>query len=71
VGAFVPLVAGLYWKGANNRGAITSIALGVGTWLLFISTPLGDLFPQQLAGLLMAILGMWLGSVVGAFGRDN
>lgn len=65
VGAFVPLVAGLYWKGANNRGAITSIALGVGTWLLFISTPLGDHFPQQLAGLLMAILGMWLGSVFG------
>jgi SSS family solute:Na+ symporter len=64
VGAFVPLVAGLYWKRANNRGAITSIALGVGTWILFISTPLGDHFPQQLAGLLMAILGMWTGSVI-------
>lgn len=64
VGAFVPLVAGLYWKRANNRGAITSIALGVGTWVLFFSTPLGDHFPQQLAGLLMAIIGMWAGSVV-------
>jgi Na+/proline symporter len=65
VGAFVPLVAGLYWKGANNRGALTSIALGVSTWILFFSTPLGDHFPQQLAGLLLAILGMWLGSLWG------
>jgi solute:Na+ symporter, SSS family len=63
VGAFVPLVAGLYWKRANNTGAITSIALGVGTWLLFISTPLGEHFPQQLAGLLMAIVGIIVGSL--------
>jgi SSS family transporter len=64
VGAFVPLVGGLYWKGANNRGAITSIMLGVGTWILFFSTPLGDQFPQQLAGLLMAIVGMVAGSII-------
>ena len=66
VGAFVPLVAGLYWKRANNMGAITSIALGVGTWLLFISTPLGEHFPQQLAGLFMAIVGMVAGSLIKA-----
>jgi Na+/proline symporter len=66
VGAFVPLVAGLYWKGANNQGAITSIVLGVGTWILFFSTPLGEHFPQQLAGLFMAVVGMWGGSKVRA-----
>ncbi len=62
VGAFVPLVCGLYWPGATNRGAIVSIVLGVGTWLLFMATPLGDAFPQQLAGLVMAGVGMWVGS---------
>ena len=29
VGAFVPLVAGLYWKRATTQGAIFSIVLGV------------------------------------------
>jgi Na+/proline symporter len=64
VGAFVPLAAGLYWPRATNRGAITSIALGVGVWLVFMATPLGQYFPQQLAGLAMATFGMWLGSVL-------
>lgn len=64
VGAFVPLVCGLYWKRANNRGAIVSILLGLGTWVLFMSTPLGESFPQQLAGLLMAGVGMVVGSLL-------
>jgi SSS family solute:Na+ symporter len=63
VGAFVPLVAGLYWKRATNQGAILSIALGVGTWILFMASPLGEIFPQQLAGLFMAIVGMVAGSM--------
>ncbi len=65
VGAFVPLVCGLHWKRATNAGALTSIVLGVGTWMLFMATSLGDYFPQQLAGLLMAGVGMWAGSMVG------
>ncbi|QDU88041.1 Sodium/glucose cotransporter [Pirellulimonas nuda] len=63
VGAFVPLVCGLYWKRASNGGAVTSILLGLGTWLLFMATSLGQAFPQQLAGLIMAGVGMWLGSI--------
>ncbi|MCO6046153.1 sodium:solute symporter family protein [Aeoliella sp. ICT_H6.2] len=63
VGAVVPLAAGLYWPRATNRGAILSIVLGVGTWLLFMLTPLGETFPQQLAGLLMAVVGMVIGSL--------
>ena len=63
VGAFVPLVCGLYWKRANNRGAIASILCGVSTWILFMVTPLGELFPQQLAGLIMAVIGMVVGSL--------
>lgn len=71
VGAFVPLVAGLYWKRSTNQGAILSIALGVSTWILFMTTSLGDEFPQQLAGLLMAIVGMVVGSLKGEPARPE
>ena len=58
VGAFVPLVFGLYWKRATTQGALASIVLGLGTWLVFIATPaLSEAFPQQLAGLLAALGG--------------
>lgn len=33
VGAIVPLFAGLYWSRANKAGAVTSIVMGIGTWL--------------------------------------
>ena len=63
VGAFVPLVAGLYWARATTQGAVFSIVLGVLTWLLFLYTPAGVAFPAQLAGLLAGITGMVLGSL--------
>ncbi|TWT77516.1 Sodium/pantothenate symporter [Posidoniimonas polymericola] len=64
VGAFVPLTAGLYWRRATNRGAVSSLALGVGVWILFFSTTLGGVFPSQLAGLLAAVVGMIVGSLL-------
>jgi solute:Na+ symporter, SSS family len=65
VGAFVPLVFGLYWKRATTQGALASVALGLGTWLLFVATPaLSEAFPQQLAGLIAALAGMALGSLL-------
>lgn len=63
VGAFVPLVTGLYWKRASTQGAIFSIVLGILTWGLFLATPAGDTFPAQLAGFLMAGVGMVMGSI--------
>lgn len=63
VGAVVPLVAGLYWKRATTQGAIFSIVLGALTWLLFLATPAGETFPAQLAGFLMAIVGMLIGTL--------
>ena len=63
VGAFVPLVAGLYWPRATTQGAVLSIGLGVAVWLLLLLTPAGEQFPAQLAGLLAAALGMLLGSL--------
>lgn len=63
VGAFVPLLFGLYWERATTQGAIFSIILGVLTWLLFLATPAGDEFPAQLAGVLAAFTGMLIGSL--------
>ena len=66
VGAFVPLVCGLYWKRATRNGAIASIIMGIMSWILFSATPLGELVPAQLVGILMAALGMVVGSLLSA-----
>jgi SSS family solute:Na+ symporter len=63
VGAIVPLAAGLYWKRATTQGAIFSIVLGIAAWLTFLYTPAKEQFPPQLAGLLMAMVGMVVGSL--------
>lgn len=65
VGAFVPLVMGLYWPRATTQGAIVSLAAGIGVWLLFFPqvSSLGAVFPGQLAGVLAAFAGMFAGSL--------
>jgi SSS family transporter len=63
VGAFIPLVFGLYWKRATTQGAVFAIVLGLVTWGLFLVTPTGEVFPAQLAGLIAALVGMIVGSV--------
>ncbi len=68
VGAFVPLVMGLYWKRATTQGAIVSVAAGVAVWILFFpqvgGEALGKAFPGQLAGLVAGFVGMIAGSLV-------
>ena len=63
VGAFIPLVFGLYWKKASTQGAIFSIILGLLTWVLFLVTPASEEFPAQLAGILASLIGMLVGSM--------
>ncbi len=64
VGAFVPLVFGLYWKRATTQGAIAAIVGGIGVWLVFMVMPGWDeAFPQQLAGILASLAGMLIGSL--------
>ncbi len=60
--AFVPLVAGLYWKRASTFGATLAISMGLATWIpLEWLLPDGPV-PPQFAGFLMAVTGMALGS---------
>ncbi len=70
--AFVPLAFGVYWSRANVMGGTLSILFGVFTWVtlsafsgLMIEDS-GELtIPPQLAGLVMAIVGMLIGGYVG------
>ena len=62
VGVFVPLAFGLYWKKATTQGALFAIVMGLLTWLLFMLTPAGEVFPAQLAGVLASLSGMLMGS---------
>jgi SSS family transporter len=72
VGAFVPLVFGLYWRRANTQGAVCAVVLGIGVWLAFMLTPaLHEAFPQQLAGLLSAVFGMVAGSLAPQMVRNT
>jgi len=63
VGAFIPLLFGLYWPKATTQGAIFSILMGLLAWLLFLLTPAGAEFPAQLAGVLASLTGMLIGSL--------
>ena len=61
-GAFVPLVAGAFWRRANTQGALCSVVLGVGTWLAFNFLAPDTLVPANLLGLAASFVGMLLGS---------
>ncbi len=63
VAAFVPLVAGLYWKRATTQGAALAIIAGLATWLGCELVSADGLLPPQLAGFVAAILGMVIGSL--------
>lgn len=64
VGAFVPLAFGLYWKRANNQGALLSIAMGLISWGVMEVLQPDTYWPPQLVGLLLSIAGMLIGSLL-------
>lgn len=72
VAAFVPLVAGLYWKRATTQGALFAIIGGLAVWLALEYLNPKGLWPPQLAGLLAAFVGMIVGSLMSQrFGRPT
>ncbi len=63
--AFVPLAAGVYWKRANNQGALVSIFCGLVVWLSLARFGSDDpLVPAQFAGLFASAAGMVAGSLL-------
>ncbi len=71
VGAFVPLVFGLYWRRATTQGAVCAVALGIGVWIAGHAMAWGESFPAQLAGVLAAVAGMVFGSLVPQWLADH
>ena len=65
VAAFIPLVAGLFWKPATTQGALCAIVAGLAVWLgAEILDTDAAVLPPQLAGLVAAAFGMIVGSYV-------
>jgi Na+/proline symporter len=64
VAAFVPLAFGLYWKRANTQGALTAMVMGLSTWVLCEVFEPSAVWPPQLLGFMMSILGMLAGSLL-------
>ena len=75
VGAFVPLVCGIYWKRATTQGAAVSALLGLAVWgLCELFWPEADesvIVPPQLVGLAASIVGMVAGSLAPQLLRDT
>jgi Na+/proline symporter len=63
-GAFVPLVAGLFWKRASNLGALLAISFGLGVWIVLEITGVEEPVEPQLLGLIASAIGMVLGSLL-------
>ncbi|TXK52419.1 sodium:solute symporter [Pontibacter qinzhouensis] len=62
VSLFVPLVAGLYWRKANAAGAMLSMLLGMGIWLICIAY--GTTINPMLYGLAGSVAGMLAGILI-------
>ncbi len=67
VAAFTPLAFGLYWKRANTQGALTAMVMGLATWILCEVFKPSEIWPPQLVGLLVSMLGMVAGSLLPNF----
>lgn len=65
--AFVPLAAGVYWKRANNAGALLSIVLGFTVWIgAELGLPKSVPLPPQFFGFFASLAGMMVGSLLPA-----
>jgi len=60
--AFVPLAAGLFWRGATARGAWWSALGGLAAWIACEGLAPEATLPPALAGLLASGAGMLAGS---------
>ncbi|MDP3700510.1 MAG: sodium:solute symporter family protein [Hylemonella sp.] len=61
--AFVPLVAGVYWKQATTQGALASSSGGLLVWLAAENLAADAMIPPQLIGLAAALILMVMASL--------
>jgi SSS family transporter len=64
VAAFIPLAFGLYWKRANSQGALTAMVMGLTAWILCEVFEPSEIWPPQLIGLMVSMMGMVVGSLL-------
>jgi Na+/proline symporter len=70
VGAFMPLVCGIYWKRATTQGALLSALAGLAVWAICESFFAQAVVPPQLWGLLAAAIGIVAGSLAPQIIKD-
>jgi Na+/proline symporter len=74
-GAFVPLVAGVFWKRANDLGGALAAGMGLAVWIageiLIKMEIIPDILEPQLYGFAASALGMALGVAFGAGSRQE
>jgi SSS family transporter len=65
VAAFIPLLAGLFWKRSTTQGALSAIFCGLSVWFaILVFGPEDPFFPAQFAGLMASAFGMVAGSLL-------
>src|SRR5712664_3400738 len=64
VAALVPLAAGVFWKRANNLGAVLSSLFGLVSWLIAAYFFPDATMPPPLVGLILSLVGMVVGALV-------
>ena len=70
VGAFVPLVCGIYWERATTQGALLAALAGLVTWGICEKFFAEATVPPQMVGLFASMAGMLVGSLAPQVIRD-
>ena len=70
VGAFVPLVCGIYWHRASTQGALVSSLVGLVVWGICEKFFAEAEIPPQLVGLAASAIGMVAGSLAPQLVKD-
>jgi Na+/proline symporter len=71
VGAFIPLVCGIYWRRATTQGALLSVVVGLGAWAVCEQAFADAVVPPQLVGLAASAIAMVIGSLAPQLIRDH
>ncbi|MDR1854432.1 MAG: sodium:solute symporter family protein [Azoarcus sp.] len=74
-GAFVPLVAGIFWKRVNELGAALAVTFGLVTWvggeILLHIEAISDVIEPQVYGLIASAIGMAIGVACGRPAQES